>query len=153
MNKGYLAFVQYPTVHPLLTQYNLGSRYSEAKHAFILNRQERKLTVASRKYPQIFLAQQWPKAEPVHLTREEWEALKTRIIAEMKQKQQNRDIEEIHRYIEEQFALVEALQNWLDQYLTNESYPLFVVSSYLEQAFILSNEQPRFQHSTCMFFW
>ncbi len=125
MNKGYLAFVQYPTVHPLLTQYNLGSRYSEAKHAFILNRQERKLAVASRKYPQIFLAQQWPKAEPVHLTREEWDA----------------------------FALVEALQNWLDQYLTNESYPLFVVSSYLEQAFILSNEQPRFLHSTCMFFW
>ena len=131
MNKGYLAFVQYPTVHPLLTQYNLGSRYSEAKHAFILNRQERKLAVASRTYPHIFVALQGPTPQPVHLTREEWEALKTRIIAEMKQKQQNRDIEE-------QFALVEALQNWLDQYLTNESYPRIVVSSYLEQAFILS---------------
>jgi len=53
------------------------------------------------------------------MTREEWEALKTRIIADMKQKQQTIHIEEIHKRIKEQYALVEALQNWLNQFLLN----------------------------------
>jgi predicted DNA-binding protein (UPF0251 family) len=117
--QGYLAFVQHPIVHPLLTRYDLGSSDSEAHHSLILDRQERTLYVASRKDAQKFLAQQWPKVEPIHLTKEEWEAMKTCIIADMKQKQQSIDMDEIHRQIEEQYALVEALQNWLSKFLPN----------------------------------
>lgn len=119
--QGYLAYVQHPTVYPLLTHYNLGGSDREAQHTLILDRQERKLYVASIQVTRTFLAQQWPKAEPIqfHLTREEWEALKTRIIADMKHKQQTIDMDEIHKHIEEQFALVEALQHWLNQYLAN----------------------------------
>jgi predicted DNA-binding protein (UPF0251 family) len=117
--QGYLAYVQHPTVHPLLAHYDLGNSDSEAHDALILDRQERRVYIASIKDAGTFLAQQWPKVEPIHLTKEEWEAMKTRIIAEMKQKQQNIDMDEIHRQIEEQYALVEALQNWLNKFLPN----------------------------------
>src|SRR6266568_8084376 len=66
--QGYLAYVQHPTVHPLLTHYNLGSSDSEAKHSLILDRQECKLYVASTKDTRTFLAQQqWPELKPVHM--------------------------------------------------------------------------------------
>jgi|GEM_PF-653117 len=117
--QGYLAFVQHPTVHPEIAHYQLGSSDSEAHHSLVLDRQERKLYVSSMKYARTFLAHQWPKSEPIHMTSEEWEALQTRIIAEMKQKQQDLDIGEIQRRIEEQYQLVEALQNWLNQFLPN----------------------------------
>ena len=117
--QGYLAFVQHPTVHPELAQYQLGSSDSEAQHRLILDRQERKLYVASMKDAQRLLALQWPKTEPIHMTQEEWEVLKSRITAEMKQKQQTIDMEEINRRIEAQYVLVEALQSWLNKYLAN----------------------------------
>ncbi len=36
--QGYLAYVDHPTVRPLLTQYQLGSSDSEAEHSLILDR-------------------------------------------------------------------------------------------------------------------
>jgi hypothetical protein len=114
--QGYLAYIQHPTVHPLLTHYDLGSSDSEAKHALILDRQERKLYVASKKDARTFLAQQWPKAEPIHMTQEEWTAM----VEALKNVQFTEPgIEEIQKRIEEQSALVEALQNWLNKYLPN----------------------------------
>ena len=116
--QGYLAYIQHPVVHPLLAEYNLGSSDSEAKHALILDRQERKLYVASRKDTQTFLAQQWPKVEPIHFSQEEWTAMKTQLLKSIKQNR-NIEMDEIHRRIEEQSAHVEALQNWLDRLLPN----------------------------------
>jgi len=115
--QGYLAYVQHPTVHLLLAQYDLGSSDSEAQHTLILDRQERKLYVASVKDARTFLAQQWPELKPVHMTKEEYFAIVTETIKNVKFKEP--DIEEIQKRIEEQYALVEALQNWLNKFLPN----------------------------------
>jgi hypothetical protein len=79
----------------------LGSSESEAQNSLILDRQERNLYVASIKEAQKFLAQQWLKAEPIHMTQEEWTAMKTQILKTIK-RNRNIDMEEIHRRMEEQ---------------------------------------------------
>jgi len=114
--QGYLAFIQHPTVHPMIAQYNLGSSDREAQQSLILDRQTRKLYVSSRRDTQSFLDQQWPKLGPIHMTQEEWSALQAEARMYVKQ---DIDMEEIHRRIEEQYALVEALQDWLNQFLPN----------------------------------
>ncbi len=109
--------MQHPTVHPLIAEYDLGSSESEAKHSLILDREERKLYVASMKDAQKFLAEQWPKSEPIHMTQEEYLARVTEALKNVPLNEA--DMEEIHKRIEEQSALVEALQHWLNQYLPN----------------------------------
>jgi hypothetical protein len=64
--------VQHPAIHPLLAPYDLGSSDREGTHSLILDRTERTLYVAQRREAQHFLAQQWPKTEPVHMTPKEW---------------------------------------------------------------------------------
>jgi hypothetical protein len=110
-----LAYVQHPLIHPLLAPYDLGSSDAEGRHSLILDRTERSLYVATRADAQRFLAQQWPKAEPVTLTQEEWTAL----VKHLQRSRQDIDPEEIRRRIQEQYALVEALQEWLDRRLPN----------------------------------
>jgi hypothetical protein len=116
--QGFLAFIQHPTVSPLLTQYDLGSSDTEAQHSLILDRHERKLYVASIKDAQTFLAQQWPKAEAVYMSQEEYLALITKALKNVKQNDAI-DMDEIHRRIEEEYAVIEALQHWLNQFLPN----------------------------------
>jgi hypothetical protein len=115
--QGYLAYIQHPTIHPLLDQYNLGSSESEAKHALILDRQDRKLYVAPIKDARAFLAQQWPELEPVHMTQEEYLAMVTQTLKNVKFREP--DIEEIQKRIEEQYRRVETMQNWLNKFLPN----------------------------------
>jgi hypothetical protein len=114
--QGYLSYIQHPTVHPLLSPYHLGSSDSEAQHALILDRQERKLYAASIKEAGAFLSQQWPKLKPT-ITQEEYLQLVTQALKNVQFREP--DMKEIHRRIEEQFALVEALQHWLNQFLSN----------------------------------
>jgi hypothetical protein len=120
--QGYLAYVQHPAIHPLLAPYDLGSSDREGTHSLILDRTERTLYVAPRRDAQRFLAQQWPKTEPVHMTPKEWKEWTEILTTAMKhaQRQQGQiDPEDIQRRIEEQYALVEALQEWLDRHLPN----------------------------------
>jgi hypothetical protein len=114
--QSYLAYVQHPTVYPLLAQYDLGSSDSEAQHSLILDRQDRKLYVASVKDARTFLAQQWPELKPA-MTQKEYLALITKALKNVKFNEP--DLDEIQRRIEEQYALVEALQNWLNKFLPN----------------------------------
>jgi hypothetical protein len=72
--QGYVAYVDHPAIHPLLAAYDLGSSDAEGTHSLILDRTERTLYVAQRREAQRFLAQQWPKTEPVHMTPKEWKA-------------------------------------------------------------------------------
>ncbi len=116
--QGYLAYIHHPVVYPLLAQYDLGNSDNEGLHSLILDRDERKLYVAARKDANTFLAQQWPKTEPIRMNQEEWAAL----VQALKNVQRNldkTDMEDIHRRIEEQYALVEALQSWLNRFLPN----------------------------------
>jgi hypothetical protein len=111
--QGYLAYVQHPLIYPRLAPYNLGSSDAEGRHSLIVDRTERTVYVAARADAQTFLSQQWPKAEPATLTQEEWTAL----VKHLQRSRQDIDLEEIRRRIQEQYALVEALQEWLDRRL------------------------------------
>lgn len=117
--QGFLAYIHHPVISSLLHGYDLGSSDNEAAHCLILDRDERKLYVATVKDTERFLAQQWPKTEPFRMSKEEWEATKARIIKAMKHSQENIHMDDIHRRIEEQHALVEDLQHWLNQFLPN----------------------------------
>jgi hypothetical protein len=119
--QGYLAYVDHPAIHPLLAAYDLGSSDAEGTHSLILDRTERRLYVAQRRDAQHFLAQQWPKTEPVHMTPKEWKEWTEILTSTMKQmvQQASIDPEDIQRRIEEQYALVEALQEWLDRHVPN----------------------------------
>jgi hypothetical protein len=103
----------------LLAPYDLGSSDGEGRHALIVDRTERSLYIALRADAQRFLAQQWPKAEPVTLTQEEWIAMVETVRKQAQRSRGDIDMEEIQRRIEEQYALVEALQEWLDRHLPN----------------------------------
>jgi hypothetical protein len=101
---------------------DLGSSDAEGTHSLILDRTERTLYVAPRRDAQRFLAQQWPKTEPVHMTPKEWKEwteILTSTMQHVQRRQATIDPEDIRRRIEEQYALVEALQEWLDRHLPN----------------------------------
>ena len=117
--QGYLAYVQHRLVHALLAPYDLGSSDAEGRHSLILDRTERTLYAAARRDAQTFLVQQWPKAEPVTMTPEEWTAMVETALKNVQRRGTDVDIEAINRRIEEQYALVEALQAWLDRRLPN----------------------------------
>jgi hypothetical protein len=117
--QGYLAYVQHPLVHPLLAAYDLGSSDTEGHHSLILDRTERTVYVAGRRDAQTFLAQQWPKAEPLTMTPEEWTAMVETALKNVQRRGTDIDIEAINRWIKEQYALVEALQEWLDRRVPN----------------------------------
>lgn len=66
--------------------------------------------------PAISVASWAAKAEPIHMTQEQWTAM----VKALKNVQfKEPDIEEIQERIEEQSALVEALQTWLNKFLPN----------------------------------
>jgi hypothetical protein len=117
--QAYLAFIQHPAVSPHLKGYDLGSTDSEAKHALILDQEKQALYVAPVKEAEKFLGEQWPKEPPIHMSKEEWEAIVTKAIALEKRRQRDVSMDEIQRRIEEQYALVEELQLWLDKQLKN----------------------------------
>jgi hypothetical protein len=75
-----------------------------------------------RGWDHIHLAQQWPKTEPVHMTQKEWKEWTETLKSAMQSVQRSRgdiDVESIQRRIEEQYAIVEALQEWLDRHWPN----------------------------------
>jgi hypothetical protein len=113
--QAFLAFIHHPAVSPLLEGYDLGSSDSEAKHALILDQEELALFVAPVKEAEKFLSDQWPKEPPIRMSKEEWAAFVNKALAQ----QRDISISEIQQRIEKQYALVEALQQWLDKHLKN----------------------------------
>jgi hypothetical protein len=116
--QAFLAYIHHPAVSPLLRDYDFGSSDSEAKHALVLDRENNALYVAPVKETEKFLKEQWPKEPPIRMSQEEYAALVTKALKNIKPP---RDIsmDEIHRRIERQSALVEELQQWLDKHLKN----------------------------------
>jgi hypothetical protein len=66
-----------------------------------------------------FLNHQWPVPLPTIGTSEkEYVAMLTKWQKQVKQPKRI-DIENMHRHLEEQYALIEEMQQWLDKYLKN----------------------------------
>ena len=116
--QAFLAYIQHPAISPLLTEYDLGSSDSEAKHALILDREQLEVFIAPVKAAEKFLMQQrlpWP---PMRMSQEEYLA-KISIALKNIKPPSDIDIEEIQRRIDEQYALIEEMQQWLDTQLKN----------------------------------
>jgi hypothetical protein len=116
--QAFLAYIQHPAVSPLLEDYDFGSSESEAKYCLILDREKLELLIGPVKEAHVFLTEQWPPEPPLRMSQEEYlqqisEALKT-----VKQPD-DIAIEEIQRRIDEQYAMIEQMQHWLDHYLKN----------------------------------
>ena len=96
----------------------LGSSDSEASHALILDRDKHKVSIASVKEARVFLSEQWPSQPPVRMRKEEYLAMLSEMLKNVKQPE-NIDIEQIQRQIEEQYKMIEEMQMWLDKGLKN----------------------------------
>jgi hypothetical protein len=114
----FLIYIQHPAVNPHLRDYDLGSSDSEAKHALILDRDEHALYVAPVKEAEQFLRQQWPPEPPARMSQEEYFALVTKALKNVKLTD-DINTDEIDRRIKEQYALIEEMQQWLDTQLKN----------------------------------
>jgi hypothetical protein len=114
--QAFLAYIQHPAVSPLLQDYDLGSSESEARHALILDREKLEVFIAPVKEAQTFLTDQGPPEPHLRMSQEEYLAKISEMLKSVKQTD-DIDIEEIQRRIDEQYALVEAMQRWLDKYL------------------------------------
>jgi hypothetical protein len=103
---------------PLLEGYDMGSSDSEAKHCLILDREKLEILIAPVKEARVFLTEQWPPEPPLRLSQKEHLAQLSEALKNVKLPD-DVDIEEIQRRIEEQYALIEQMQHWLDKYLKN----------------------------------
>jgi hypothetical protein len=117
---GYLTFVQHPAVAPLLAGYQLGDSDREAKHALVLDRQERKLYAAPMREAGSFLDRQWPpipNPEPVTMTKEEVEhaVLDALNIENWAEVSSVLDTAEITARMQKHQELVAQMKHWLDQ--------------------------------------
>jgi hypothetical protein len=116
--QAFLAYIQHPAVSPTLEGYDLGSSDSEAKHCLILDREKGELMIAPVKETQAFLTEQWPPEPPLRMNLQEELAQLSEALKNMKPPD-DVDIEQIQRRINEQYALIEDLQRWLDHLLKN----------------------------------
>jgi hypothetical protein len=116
--QAFLAYIQHPAVSSVLQDYGLGSSENEAKHTLILDREKLEVFIAPVKEARIFLSEQWPPEPPIHMSKEEHLAMVSEALRNVKQPD-DIDIEEIQQRINEQYAMVEEMQRWLDKYLKN----------------------------------
>jgi hypothetical protein len=61
--QAYLLYVQHATVAPALADYPLGNSDQEAQHYLLLDRQERRVSVAPVEEAQRVLHDQWPRED------------------------------------------------------------------------------------------
>jgi hypothetical protein len=117
--QAFLAYIQHPAISPHLGDYDLGSSESEAKHALLLDLDELALYVGPVKEVKDFLShQKWPTQQPVGMTQAEYAAFVAKALKNVKPPK-HVGVEEIQRRIDQQYALVEELQQWLDRQLKN----------------------------------
>jgi hypothetical protein len=116
--QAFLAYIQHPAISPLLNGYNLGSSDNEAHHALILDREKLAVFIAPVKEAEKFLQKQWPEEPPIRMSQEEYVELLTKALKNVKPPK-DISIDEIQQRIEQQYALVEELQLWLDKHLKN----------------------------------
>jgi hypothetical protein len=116
--QAFLAYIQHPAVSPLLQDYDLGSSESEATHALVLDQEKLEIFIAPVKEVRKFLTEQWPPEPPLRMSREEYLAKISEALKQVKQPG-DVDIEAVQRHIDEQYALIEEMQKWLDRQLKN----------------------------------
>jgi hypothetical protein len=96
----------------------LSRRHGEATVGFSLDQEKHEVFIAPVQEVQTFLTKQWPPEPPLRMSQEEYVAHISKALKSVKQPA-DIDIEAIQRRIDEQYALIEQMQHWLDHYLKN----------------------------------
>jgi len=112
---GYLAYVQHKSVHPHLTEFNLGSSECPADHHLVIDLVERQAFIAPCKVVDRFQATQWKQGEKQEehfsLSSEEME----KWVEELEQQLLVfPSMDELMLQIAEDEKRVAALKHWLD---------------------------------------
>jgi hypothetical protein len=102
---AWLIFVQHPSVEPYLAPYLLGNSDEEARHALLLDRQDRVLHVGGRVEVTRFLADNAPPAPSVAI--EDLQTYMREVLPKITK-------EEIAERMKEEARLFKELQTWLD---------------------------------------
>src|SRR5918998_3376160 len=92
--QAFLAYIQHPAVSPLLQDYDLGSSDSEARHALVLDRKKLEIFIAPVKEAQAFVSAQWPPQAPIRMSKEDYQAMVSQALKNVKQPDEI-EIEEI----------------------------------------------------------
>jgi hypothetical protein len=116
--QAFLAYIRHPAVSPHLGDYDFGSSETEARHALILDQVKPALFVAPVREAEKFLSEQWPTKQSITMSQRKYTAQVMKALKNVKPPK-DISINEIQRRIEEQYALVESLQQWLDRHLKN----------------------------------
>ena len=84
----------------------------------MLDRDKLEMMIAPVAVAEIFFKEQWPPEPPIQMSKEEYLAMLSQALKQVKQPE-DIDIAEMQRRIDEQYALIEEMQPWLDHQLKN----------------------------------
>jgi hypothetical protein len=119
---GYLAYVQHSTVHPHLTDYNLGSSDCQADYHLVIDLMERRAFISTSREADHLLAAQWQKdavgvcptlaqEKPLSLSSEEME----KWLQDLEQQLTHfPSMDELLSQMSEDEKRVASLEQWLD---------------------------------------
>lgn len=118
---GYLGFVRSAAVAPHLAHADLGSSEHEGTERLVVQRPERRVYLATAAEARSVVCGQWPAAEAVELTREEWDE----VIGRVRQAMLSRPIPsmgDLMRQMNEHSKLVADMLRWLDAWLAGRHH-------------------------------
>jgi hypothetical protein len=108
--QAFLAYTQHPAVRPSLIDYDLGKSDTDANHVLILDQAILEMFIAPVQAAEKFLIRQWLPKTSALMLREEPVAKISITRKQVNQPTINS---------EEQYALIEAVERWLDKHLKN----------------------------------
>jgi hypothetical protein len=108
--QAFLAYTQHPAVSPSLQDYDLGRSDTDAKHVLILDQAILEMFIAPVRKAEEFLTRKQLHWRSIRVSQEEYVA---KISIALKQ------VKQPHIDIEQQYALIDAVERWLDTYLKN----------------------------------
>jgi hypothetical protein len=109
--QAFLAYTQHPAVSPYLQDYDLGRSDTDAKHVLILDQAILEMFIALVKKAEEFLTRQQLHWRSIRVSQEEYVAKISLALKQVKQPTINS---------EHQYALIAAVERWLDTSLKNE---------------------------------
>jgi hypothetical protein len=108
--QAFLAYTQHPAVSPSLKDYDLGKSDTDAKHVLMLDQAILEMFIAPVKVAEQFLTRQQLHWRSSRVSEEAYVAKISITLRQVKQPTIDS---------EEQYALIEAVRQWLDRYLKN----------------------------------
>ena len=112
---GLLAWWRHLSVAPVVRNLDLGNSEWDGTHRLVLDRQDRRVFVATSEEARAFLHDQWPVEQEIELTPEQWRE----VVEEVRQRMLDRPLPSIEQLVTRMNAhsrIVADLVRWLEQH-------------------------------------